>query len=100
MNAMNEYLLLMHADSTTAEDVSLWDTYLGKLNQLGAFAGGSSIGAGQCMRKAGTAAPLTPLVGFIRVRAENLHAAQQLLAGNPAFEAGATVEIRELLRDE
>ena len=97
---MNDYLLLMHADSVTAEDASLWDAYLGKLNQLGVFAGGSSIGAGHCVRKAGGAAALSPVVGFIRVRAETLHAAEQLLIGNPAFEAGATVEIRELLQDE
>ncbi|HPH69427.1 MAG TPA: hypothetical protein PLF40_26935 [Kofleriaceae bacterium] len=97
---MNEYLFLMHGDSLMAEDGSLWDAYLGKLHQLGVFAGGSSMGAGLCVRKAGAAAALTPVVGFLRVRAENLAAAQQLLSGNPAFEAGATVEIRELLRDE
>jgi hypothetical protein len=38
--------------------------------------------------------------GFIRVRAEDLTAAKKFLIGNPIYEAGGTVEIRELLRDE
>jgi hypothetical protein len=36
------------------------------------------------------------LAGYIRVRADNLDEAKSLLAGNPVFEAGGTVEIREL----
>lgn len=39
------------------------------------------------------------LSGYIRVQAESLEAAKALLDGNPTFEAGGTVEIRELPRD-
>ena len=40
------------------------------------------------------------LTGYIRVRAESLDQAKSLLAGNPLFEAGGTVEIRELPRTD
>ena len=39
------------------------------------------------------------LSGFIRVRAISLESAKQFLAGNPVYEAGGTVEIRELPRN-
>ena len=39
------------------------------------------------------------LVGYIRVQTQDLNAARQLVIGNPVFEAGGTVEIRELPRD-
>jgi hypothetical protein len=52
-------------------------------------------------RKSGTAPAITAhLAGFIRVTAESLAAAKSLLAGNPACEAGRTVEIRELPRSD
>jgi hypothetical protein len=38
------------------------------------------------------------LTGYIRVNAESLDQAKSLLIGNPLFEAGGTVEIRELPR--
>ena len=45
----------------------------------------------------GTGTALTAhLGGFIRVEAESLADAEALLAGNPVFENGGTVEIREL----
>ena len=40
------------------------------------------------------------LTGFIRLRAEGLESARSFLAGNPVYEAGGTIEIRELLVDE
>lgn len=41
---------------------------------------------------------VTDLSGFIRVRATNLEEVKALLTGNPVYEAGGTVEIRELPR--
>jgi len=38
------------------------------------------------------------LAGFIRIEATDLAEARTLLAGNPTYEAGGTVEIRELPR--
>ena len=63
--------------------------------------GGSAIGEGECARKSGAPGALTShLVGFIRVNADNLAHAKSLLVGNPVFEAGGTVEIRELPRTD
>lgn len=38
------------------------------------------------------------VTGFIRVKADDLDQAKALLVGNPIFEGGGTVEIRELPR--
>jgi hypothetical protein len=92
---VNEYILLHHADATAA---SGWADYLAKLRASGQFDGGSSIGAGACFNKSGAATPTSSIVGFVRVRAESLDAALTFLAGNPVYEAGGTVEIRELPR--
>ena len=49
------------------------------------------------LRKDGQLADITShLTGFIRIEAGSLAAAALLLAGNPVYEAGGTVEIREL----
>ena len=62
---------------------------------------GSAIGEGPCLRKAGAAPGVTAhLAGFIRVNADSLAAAKPLLPGNPVYEAGGTVEIRELQRGD
>jgi hypothetical protein len=53
------------------------------------------------MRKSGQRpAVTTHLTGFIRVSADSLDRAKSLLIGNPHFEAGGTVEIRELTRTD
>jgi hypothetical protein len=38
--------------------------------------------------------------GYLRVRAESLDDAVALLQGNPVYEAGSTIEVRELPRDD
>ena len=100
---MNDYILLMHddvPDAGRAASRSGWDAYIAQLASSGRFDGGSSIGAGVCLRKDGLPPPIgSPLTGYLRVRADSLDDAQRFLAGNPAFEAGGTVEIRELPRD-
>lgn len=91
---MADYIFLMHEDAPGGLD---WDPYLSKLRESGVFQGGSAIGAGACFRKSGAAPePTAHIGGFIRVTAVDLDTARKLLAGNPVFEAGGTVEIREL----
>ena len=95
---MAEYILFMH-DDATAEQPDGWDSYLQALDRKGVFEGGSEIGRGICVRKAGAAPQVTRhLAGYIRVTAATIEEAKSLLAGNPHFEAGGTVEIRELPR--
>ena len=116
---MNDFLLLMHndaIDSQLANDGKAWEDYFTLLQQSGSFAGGSEIGAGRCFRKEvpqygemqlGSAklqtvspqASSDHLTGFIRLRVESMAAAEAFLSGNPVYEAGGTVEIRELPRD-
>lgn len=97
---MPDYVLLMHDDVASPEDVARWPAYLDRLAEAGVLRGGSSIGDGITLRRAGAPAPLSPgLTGFIRIEVPDMDAARSLLEGNPAFEAGATVEIRELPAD-
>jgi hypothetical protein len=96
---MTEYILLMHDDASA--DETAWEPYLNKLTKGGYFQGGSAIGDGECVRKSGTPAPVTEqVVGFIRLNARDMGEAKSLLPGNPVFEAGGTVEIRELPRTD
>ncbi|MGV3681843.1 MAG: YciI family protein [Acidovorax sp.] len=99
---MNEYILLMHEDASdraASNDPEQWDRYLGWLRSTGQFDGGSEIGAGQRCRKGQPGEPAARNIGgFIRVRAASLDDARQFLAGNPVYEAGGTVEVRELPR--
>lgn len=100
---MNEYILLMHQDAPdtqAADDPERWGQYLTRLRSTGQFDGGSAIGPGErvCKGQPGQAVTGGPS-GFIRVRADSLQAAKaQFLAGNPVYEAGGTVEVRELPR--
>ncbi|HEY1545294.1 MAG TPA: hypothetical protein VGG01_23080 [Xanthobacteraceae bacterium] len=97
---MAEFLFLMHDDATT-DEVGSWEDYIEKLQEEDAFEGGSVVGDGICVRQNGETPPITAhLVGYIRVSASSIEQAQSLLAGNPHFEAGGTVEIRELPHTE
>ena len=96
---MNDYFFLMHNDAqdTNRNQDEDWTDYLAKLRQAGAFQGGSAIGDGVCLSKSGTPIGITSrLTGYIRVQAESLDRARELVRGNPVYEAGGTVEIREL----
>jgi hypothetical protein len=93
---MIDYLFLMHNDRSNASNLE-WGPYIAKLQEAGCFNGGSAIGSGECVRKSGSASKITGHVtGYIRVKAKDLSHAKLLLGGNPVFEAGGTVEIREL----
>ena len=96
---MREYIFLHHSDG--AEDSEPhWEGYLSGLKASGRFDGGSSIGDGECVRKSGMAPPISGQIGgYIRVRARDLEDAKTLLPGNPVYESGGTVEIRELPKD-
>lgn len=103
ISGVNDYILLMHSDSTStaaADDVAAWEIYFKHLRKSGLFDGGSSIGKGMSFRKAGDPAKRgDDLSGYIRVRAVSLEQAKSFLVGNPVYEAGGTVEIHELPRD-
>jgi|CZQE01.1.fsa_nt_gi hypothetical protein len=97
---MRDFIMLMHGDTVDALSPDMWPPYLATLRALRIFDGGSSIGTGDTFRKQGVPGVMSPhLGGYIRVRAKDLASARALLSGNPVFECGGTVEIRELPRD-
>ncbi|MDB5707402.1 MAG: hypothetical protein JWN66_4518 [Sphingomonas bacterium] len=97
---MRDFILLMHDDAVAEASPDMWSTYFAFLRGRGIFDGGSSIGAGEAFRKQGTPGnPSDRLAGYIRIRAESLAAAREYLTGNPVYEGGGTVEIRELPHD-
>jgi hypothetical protein len=104
MISMPDYLFLMHDDAPDVESEGSsddWGPYIARRQASGNFQGGSAIGAGVCARKSGAAPAITGhLVGFLRVGADSLNHARTLLTGNPVFDAGGTVEIRELPRTD
>lgn len=96
---MKDFMLLMHDDAKKPEGD--WGPYFKKLESSGRFDGGSSIDdAGACMVKSGTPKAITShLIGYLIVQAPNLAEAKKMVIGNPVYEAGGTVEIRELPQD-
>ncbi len=100
---MNDYIFFMHDDvpNEHRRRYDEWNAYLAKLREAGAFEGGSAIGDGICASKSVAPTAISrQIAGYIRIRAENLNAARELVIGNPVYEAGGTVEIRELPRTE
>lgn len=97
---MNDYILFMHADAAHEAPDEMWGAYFAMLRGNGVFEGGSAIGSGEVMRKDEAAAGVTShLTGYIRIRARDMAEARSLVIGNPVFECGGSVEIRELPRD-
>jgi hypothetical protein len=100
MTAERDFILLMYNDTTSAPTPEMWPVYLDGLRTRGVFDGGSAIGPGETFRRDGAARGISDLLGgYVRVRAPNLAAVRELLADNPVFECGGTVEIRELPRE-
>jgi len=96
---MPDYILLMRGDLTGAEEG--WPAYLAGLRATGRFRGGSTIGPGSAHRRGELPRPLgDEIVGFVRVEAVDLAEAEMMLAGNPVYEAGGTVEVRLLPADD
>jgi hypothetical protein len=94
---MPDYIFLMHEDTTAPVVGADWPIWFARLRAAGQFDGGSAIGEGASFRKAGQAGPVAAHIGgFVRISAPDLEAARALLAGNPVYEAGGTVEVRIL----
>lgn len=96
---MAEYLFLMHDLTLEGAEPAApdWGPYLAGLNAKGVMRGGSAIGGGACFRKQGDAPEITAHIGgYIKIECDSLETARALLAGNPVYDAGGVVEIREL----
>ena len=95
-----DYILLMHgmkSDEGETPNHPDWTAYIARLESLGVLRGGSAIGRGVCVNQSGESSDISRhLTGYIKIEAETMEAAKALLTGNPVYEAGGTVEIREL----
>ena len=97
---MPQYIIFMHGDAAREAGGDAWGPYLTMLRASGRFDGGSSIGGGMCVSNSGEHANVShQIVGYLLVRAESLQHARELIVGNPTFDAGGTVEVRELMID-
>jgi hypothetical protein len=97
---MPDFLFLMH-DDALSENSAAWGPYLAGLESAGALRGGSAIGGGLCVCKSGPAPGTTShLTGFVRIEARDLEHAKSMIAGNPVYDGGGTVEVRELPRTD
>lgn len=94
---MAEFLLLMHTDYDAGAGGEYWQPYLDSLASAGALRGGSAMGPGVCVRRSGNVPDVSRhLAGYVKIAARDLDHARELITGNPVYEAGGTVEIREL----
>ena len=97
---MPEFVLLMRSDvedRAKADDDLAWSHYMTRIRRSGALRGGSSIGQGFAFRK--DSAPQHAqlgIEGYITIQAASLDEARRFVEGNPNYEAGGTVEVREL----
>jgi hypothetical protein len=92
-----DFILLMHSDYDLGDQSESWQPYLDMLSSAGALRGGSAIGSGLCVRRSGNVPDVTRhLVGYVKIEALDLNQARELINGNPVYEAGGTIEIREL----
>ena len=95
---MADFMFLMH--EAQPADPAEWEAYISRLNAAGVLRGGSAIGRGVCLRKDGPAPPIShDIVGYVRIEVPDMAAAQALLVGNPVYEAGGVIEVRELPRE-
>jgi hypothetical protein len=98
INKMAELIFFMHVDTVSEESSADWENYIGKLIASGHFQGGSSIGNGFAYRKGHVTVPASDQInGFIRLEGINLENAGEYLDGNPTYEAGGKIEVRELI---
>ncbi len=99
---MNDYIFLMYdSKESSAATHSDWERYIEGLISSGHFSGGSAISGGLCASKSGDTTDITAeLSGYIRITASSIEEARSLLTGNPTYEGGGRVEIRELPRTQ
>jgi hypothetical protein len=93
---MNDYILFMHNDGGRVEPEE-WTAYTGALIAKGMLRGGSAIGGGMSVSQNGESSNITAhITGYIKIEAGDIEQVKAIVADNPVFKAGGTVEIREL----
>lgn len=92
-----EFMMLMHGDYDVGGSPENWASYLDDLSRRGVLRGGSAIGAGFCLRMHDPIPEVTQkIVGYVKLEVRDADHVLECVRGNPVYEAGGTVEIREL----
>src|ERR1700761_9509342 len=95
---MADFIYLMH--EAEPADPAAWEAYVNGLSERGVLRAGSAIGRGRCLKKDGHPPPISShIVGYVRIEVADMAAAEALLAGNPGYEAGGVIEVRELPKE-
>ena len=89
---MSEYMMIMRSSESEGD----WSSYIEKLIGTGMFRGGSAFGNGRCLNRERDD-EMCSATGYMRFEANSIDDIQNLLAGNPTYEAGGSVEIHELV---
>lgn len=89
---MSEYMMIMKSNESEGD----WNNYIARLVETGMFRGGSAFGNGRCLN-IGRDDEMCSATGYMRFEANSIDEIQLLLAGNPTYEAGGSVEIHELV---
>lgn len=92
---MPEYVMLMKGSASNGD----WDAYIEKLIGSGRFRGGSSLGNGMSVAKAGVDGECE-VTGYMRFSADSIEEVRELIAGNPCYEAGGVIELLEEIPDQ
>jgi hypothetical protein len=87
---MPEYLMVMIGPASAGD----WDAYIESLVESGCFRGGSALGNGVAVSK-GKEDDECRVTGYMRFSAESIDEVRRLLAGNPLYEAGGSIELLE-----
>ena len=85
---MPEYVMLMKGSAASGD----WDDYIEKLVSSGKFRGGSSLGNGVSVAK-GKVDGVCEVTGYMRFSAESIEEVQELITGNPLYEACGSIEL-------
>jgi hypothetical protein len=100
---MKEFLILNYndvTDSQLANDPERWSNYVAMLRSRQALVDGSALGNGiLCRIGQPDRTAVSGVDGVLRIRADSLAAARDCLQGNPTWDGGGTVEIREWVTD-
>lgn len=93
---MNQYLLLIHGNETSASTEAEWGAFFARAKASGFFSGGSEVGAKVML---GAAGPTSDhIAGYMRFDCDDRTALLELLKLHPVVLHGGSIELCDLPR--
>lgn len=90
---MNEYLLLVHGNTKSAETAADWTQFLAAAHASGFFRGGSEVGDKVAIGDLTALPSSAHIVGYMRFDADDRTQLLELLRQHPTVVHGGTVEL-------